>query len=781
MRRLLLLTGLLAGIASTVRADLRRQRWAGEATPATHPRTLKVTRSGNETRLRFDLSAIPKGAKVHHASLYCSTRDGGQPDRPAEIRVVGIPRQGEPLQLEAPLYRSFDATAGVRVWAADPRHNRGLAVSRFDGLAPERSYLEVLYDGPGKAEAPEQVTGLRAVHHDGQTFLVWDEHKAFRPPAGSVVYVRKFSRKGNDVVREPGTGAAGLPRVPAITLKTLRELEGMELRDKPSGFQGIRAAKRLRKVPEVRYRVYRHTRRITPANLKDAAFVGEARPLDAYDRKMAVISFQGEYINQREVGGSIIPVCCIEDGKPIRAGQGVFVQNADKPGGFYYAVTMSVGGTENVADLTKANSLPEAVAEKPDPPAPVLQRLQEIKYGGGVTERWYLFWAGPPQANLPSRPFHVLVGEPTGTPPPLPMVIDGFHGGFNIVGALRVPARGALTLLIEHQIGYGGGGDLLYSAGRGTLRSYAETKADYFCERYFLRVIDWARKHWRIDPGRIRGGQHDSGPLHFGVRHPEIFGSLYLGGYTASYEYTWSPPGRGLPGLLGPRPLARTTRGEPAWSVLELSWYLGQDPSKDIPLIWGGSNVGKERGHTAEFGWQDDPRGWAALQRARQPHVVSWGLNSADPGGTLQYRGMAPELAALINSRRWVKTVPAFSRCSLDDNPGNGDPTDGDTCGQINGFLLWDDADSVDRPGRWEMTIRLANSCPEPDCTVNVTPRHCRKFKPKPGQAFTWTASASGGGEPRQQGRINADRWGLVTPEGVKVDKAGVRIRIQGE
>ncbi|HET6427403.1 MAG TPA: hypothetical protein VFJ30_03260 [Phycisphaerae bacterium] len=785
MRRLLLSAALLAAVASTGRADLRRQRWAGKGAAATHPDTLVVTRSADQTRLRFDLSALPKAAKVHHASLHCFTRDGAQPVQPPEIRVdeklkaADSPRLAPP-RLEGPLYRSYDLTEAVRAWARDPASNLGLLVGRFDGLVPERTRLEVLYDAPGAAQAPGQVAGLRAVHHHGQTFLVWDEHPAFRPPAESVVYVEKFSRKGNDVVREPGMGTNGLPRVPAITLRTLRELEGIELRDTPSGFQGIRAAQRVREVPEVRYRVYRHTERITAGNIQDAAFVGEAEPLSAYDRKMAVIDFKGEYIDQREVGGSIIPVCCVEDGKPVKAGQAVYVHNADGAGGFYYAVTLSAGGTENVADITVANSLPEPVAETPDPPQPVLQRLQDIQYGGGVTERWYLFWAGPPYANLPSQPFHVLVGEPEKTPPPLPMVIDGFHGGFNIVGALRTPAGDALTLLVEHQTGYGGDGDLLYSAGRGTLQPYALSHGDYFSERYFLRVIDWARRQWKVDPGRIRGGQHDSGPLHLAVRHPEIFAHVFLGNYTASYEYTWSPPGQGLPGLLGPRPLAKTARGEPAWSVLELSWFLAQDPSKDIPLVWGGSNVGKERGHTSEFGWQDDPRGWAALQRARQPHVISWGLNSADPGGTLSYRGMAPELAALINSRRWVTTIPAFSRCSLDDNPGNGDPTDGDTCGQINGFLLWDDADPVDEPGRWEMTVRLAKSCPEPACTVDVTPRHCRQFKPQAGQAFTWTAAGQPAG-PGQSGRVAADKWRRVTLAGLKVDKAGVRVRVQGE
>ena len=89
------------------------------------------------------------------------------------------------------------------------------------------------YDGKAR-NVPEQATGLRVVHHDGQTFLVWTEHKAFRPPPESVVYVQKFSRRGNEVVKDPGAGWRGLARVPAITLKTLRHLQGWSFGTSPA-------------------------------------------------------------------------------------------------------------------------------------------------------------------------------------------------------------------------------------------------------------------------------------------------------------------------------------------------------------------------------------------------------------------------------------------------------------------------------------------------------------------------------------------------------------------
>jgi hypothetical protein len=61
--------------AAAAQGDLVRQRWGagGKGEAVTHPGTLKVLPAGKAVRLVFDLSAIPKDAKVHHASLDCFT------------------------------------------------------------------------------------------------------------------------------------------------------------------------------------------------------------------------------------------------------------------------------------------------------------------------------------------------------------------------------------------------------------------------------------------------------------------------------------------------------------------------------------------------------------------------------------------------------------------------------------------------------------------------------------------------------------------------------------
>lgn len=759
-RTALALTACLA-VSPCARAELVRERWGAADTPSSHPGTLKVMRDGQAPRLVFDLSALQPGARIHRASLYCFTQDDLQPREPAQVFAAetvrddgtAVPR-GRPLRLEPPWYRSFDATEAVRRWVKEPATNLGFVVSRFDGLLAPKSYLEILYDGE-PTDAPPQVSNLRALHHDGQTFLVWQELAEFRPPEDSVIWVDKFAEKGNALGEGPGDGHGGFPRRPAITLKTLRALQGLESRSVGRGV----ALRRVREVPDVRYRVYRHTQRITPANLVQAELLGEASPLCAYDEKMKVISYKGEFLDQQEVQTSVIPTLCVEDGQGLMPGEALYVHTPTQAGKSFYAVTAVRDGTENAAQITTANSLAEPIQEQPGPTRPVFQHVQEDRYVSETTEHWYVFWPAPPLSNRPNKPYHVVVGIPDQFATPGPMIIETFHGGFNLVEVMRVPSRSALTLMVEQQISWFD--DLCYNQGLGTLRSFRECKVDYFSERYLLRVIEWAMANWEIDRGRVIGG-----PLHFGIRHPEIFGKLSFGGYTAAYDFKWSPPSGSLARNLGPRDLATTVDGHSAWDVLDLRWYVTQHPGADIPFLFCTSGTGKDSGHTSEFGWQDDPRGWAALRDARQNFVAFW---TAGPPG---------EMGQKISGMRWDKSIPAFSNCSLDNNPGSGDPTDGDPSGQINGYLLWEYDDLVDTQDRWEMTLYLLDACPEESCTVDLTPRHCRQFRPRPGEKLRWQNTSLADNRVVQSGEVAADRWGLVTIENLVVGKAKNRISL---
>ena len=79
-----ILAALLLLAASVASADLVCERWGGQGGGLAHPDTLKVL-SAAVPRVVFDLSAVPKGAKVHRATLHAFTRSRGQPRDPIQI------------------------------------------------------------------------------------------------------------------------------------------------------------------------------------------------------------------------------------------------------------------------------------------------------------------------------------------------------------------------------------------------------------------------------------------------------------------------------------------------------------------------------------------------------------------------------------------------------------------------------------------------------------------------------------------------------------------------
>ncbi|MGA2032748.1 MAG: hypothetical protein ABSG68_10855 [Thermoguttaceae bacterium] len=754
-KRLFAISAFCAWLAVgiSVRASPVSEHWCGAHARAAHAGTLKVEKIGDHLRLIFDLSSLPRTTVVHRAWLYVD-KTNGQPRDPIRINAAdGDKPGGKPLELDPPWYRRFVATEAVRQALGGPQEKLVLLVVPFEGFQPENSALEVLYEGPAK-NLPPQVEGLRAIHHDGQTFLVWTEHPAYCPKPEEVIWISRFAETGDKRADGPGPGAHGLPNHPAITLRTLRRLQGLGLRDTKSGFQGIRDLRRVAEVPPVTYRVYRHREKITPANILQAEFLAAVGPLAGYDEQVYQIHFQGEFIDQWEEPKSPIPTYSPRKGEPLRPGQSLYVHTPLRSGKAYYAVTMVLGGTENLVQFGDANSLASPVEEIQAPPQPVLQWIQDDRYNADPLEYWYRFWAAPPLVNLPSRSYRVGIAVSDSVKGPRPMDVHAINDTFNVREAIHVPRRELITFAVESPLPWMP--ELIYNEGRDTLRATTACKVDYFAERYMDYLIKWLMKQYEVDLSRTVGSM-----MYFGLRHPEIFPRLFFGSYTATYDYCWAP---GKPYHLGPKGI-KTVDGDDAWAMYSVGGYVLKHPDRDIPFMLCISGTGKDSGHTCEFGWQDDPRGWSALMKARAPFIASW---STHPPA---------ELTAAFDRMRWDMTIPALSNCSLDNNPGNGDAADGDYFGHINGYLLWDDKDTADEAGRWAMTIFLIASCPQDRCTVDVTPRHCRQFKPRPGERFQWKLVS--GERTVASGQIEADRWGLVTLEKLPVTKTKQRLILE--
>jgi hypothetical protein len=303
-----------------------------------------------------------------------------------------------------------------------------------------------------------------------------------------------------------------------------------------------------------------------------------------------------------------------------------------------------------------------------------------------------------------------------------------------------------------------------------------------------LSFLDFAAEKYNLDlkqvftAGSSMGG---SGAVMLAIRHPDrIAWSVGWVGvhdpgntpqFIGSYENVYGKKDWGI----------KYEDGTPAFEYFKDAGYLRKYPSKEIGFItWSNAK------NDSAIGWPQALEFYQSMQETRRPHLFVWGL-----GGHGQRAAMPADGGERIMPLdiRLDQSLPAFTNCSLDDNPGRGrklqtpkevtinrettkDHFDGDASGQINLYLYWHTDSVVDTPDRWEMTVALTTKAPNEKCTVDITPRRLQKFKAKPGEKFKWS-NTSGAGQS-QAGEVTADKWGLVTLQKVTVTKAGNRIVI---
>ena len=185
-----------------------------------------------------------------------------------------------------------------------------------------------------------QVTELKAVHREGQTFLSWNEADS---PA----------------------------KEEALT---------------------IPAFKALMKewTPKVAYRIYRSDKPI--ASVQGLTPVGETGPLSCWNN--AFPDAQGHTFKPTDPMTRFV----IAEGQPpLAPSTGLYVHNPATAGQGYYAVAFVNGGKEDAALAT----LKDPVDEKPGQGVPVLQSVQQLgpketfNFIEGPTLRTYIRWQGP--------------------------------------------------------------------------------------------------------------------------------------------------------------------------------------------------------------------------------------------------------------------------------------------------------------------------------------------------------------------------------------------------
>jgi len=528
---------------------------------------------------------------------------------------------------------------------------------------------------------------------------------------------------------------------------------------------------RVEQGPRIRFRIYRSTQPIK--SVRGLKPIAEVPPFSAWNMDYYGIAPKPEYKALRYV---------VEGGKePVASGTGIYVNNPPEAGKAYYAVTVSVNDKEDTA-VDTANTLQSPVDESLGAGLPVLQRVVKptsFQYVENPTLQYYVRWEAPPNTNVPSKAFDYVVAIPPrpAKPAPVGIHLHAWGGSLNHDYGWWFNAEKGAILVASNQEPYDWWTGYHERLGTGqplkTKDDWLKVAVRPYTQRRMLSFLDWVATQWEVDltrtfaAGSSMGG---SGALMLALRFPEqiAWAVSWVGihipsmspQFKSSYEYVYGKPEWGV----------KFEDGTPVWDYFNDAWYLRRYPEQDLGFVTFSN--GK---NDAAIGWPQAVEYYRALQETRQPHMFVWGQEGHNQRAYMPRGGGERVMPIDIRTNQ---SLPAFTNCSLDNNPGTGDPGNGDASGQINGYLYWETDTIIDRPERWEITAGLIEGAPRDSATVDITPRRRQQFRARPGDHFTWTNTSLHSNKAIQSGQVVADQWGLITLEKVLVGKSKNRISI---
>lgn len=577
--------------------------------------------------------------------------------------------------------------------------------------------------GDGLTQLPLlQAAEVRALHQNGQTFVTWQEIDRPIPmdaPSGKDFHVYK------------GTG-----------------------------------------LQNVRYHIYTAPHPIL--TVEGMTAVASLAPLSGWN--------QSAYGIDTALSDKTIPRYVISpDGIPLSNGTGLWVHNPDLPGTAYYAVTVSINGIENTA-VSPLNATLDPLMETVGTGYPILQRIETPEdFLGAVkpTLYYYTRWEGPPNSSVEGKAFDYLVGIPQTLADPAPV---GIHmhcwGGSQDSGyAWWNDAEDGAILLASNQDPYDWWTgyhekNLTALAPKTPLEWQTGVVHPYTTNRLFS-FLYWMHGNtaWPVDlyrtftAGSSMGG---SGSMMTGIRNGGTIAwvrsavGVHIPGETTTmrpaYAANFGDPENGV----------LFENGIPVWNYYDDAWYLRNNPAKEVPFLTF-SNAKND----PLIDWPQAVRFYQALQDTKRPHLFVWGQDGHNQMAKMPLTGGEQTMPIDI---RVNQSLPAFTRCSLDDFPGNGDPADGAPQGQINGYLYWETADIIDTADSWEISVALTDTAPRNSCTVDITARRLQNFKVPMGWHVTWENRDAATGSLIASGIIYPDSAGLLTIPQTVVSKGKNRI-----
>ena len=286
-----------------------------------------------------------------------------------------------------------------------------------------------------------------------------------------------------------------------------------------------------------------------------------------------------------------------------------------------------------------------------------------------------------------------------------------------------------------------------------------------YTEEQMLGIVRWAQGYLGVDPNQFYltgGSMGGSGSVSLGFHHPDVFAHIDVNVPAIAY----TPEGNlsRLNCFCGPLDHAVVTgKGEPFLEHMN-GILTAARTTADLPFL-----IMRSGRTDRSIPWANKPAFYAAMNTARQAFVAYWsgGDHASADDDFPKESHYAPSLEKVRMDRSYL----AFSNCSNNDHPGNGDSEDGDTMGWINRGLDWEDV--VDTDTEYAVTVQAYHEGLVYPVVVDVTPRRLQVFRAGPGQKVDVHLSTG------ENYEIQADQVGLLTLPGVSIaNRAGTRIHL---
>lgn len=253
-----------------------------------------------------------------------------------------------------------------------------------------------------------------------------------------------------------------------------------------------------------------------------------------------------------------------------------------------------------------------------------------------------------------------------------------------------------------------------------------------YTEKRLLWILNWVQNYYQTDPNRwycIGSSMGGCGTISFGLRHPELFAALYAWVPIVSYTYVGKASAHRLEPSCWTGKIPEDLKTNEGVSLLERmnSVNYVKNTNSDLPFLFLVNGRLDE-----EIPWENNPPFYRAMNEAKQAFTVYWdNRNHSSSGG----KGSPEDVRKY---REWIKrfrlneSFPAFSNTSNNNNPGNGNPEDGDLSGWMNRGMDWKDI--VDETEKYSITIFADYPGIIFPLQTDIRLRRLQKFKPKPGE-----------------------------------------------